>query len=342
MSKQKPYADSMAFLALQGQPPTFDPSKRPQLALAHVTTVPPFIQEFEAALAAHRNFREVALANPGVREIRTQDDVLKQDGTMGLVFGMQYMPPKMTHSRLQQLHNAGIRIMQLAYDGPTEYGGGFTSTIGLTDRGKELIMWMAECRMLLDLSHANQRTTSMALSFIQKEGLPLKPMISHTGCASAYQHQRNVVDGAMEDIAQMGGYIGILLISFYLGREWVGKKKGDPLKNFLRHVTHAVTTVGSEAIGIGSDCPHIDQTLIQAEQQYNKMTRTLKTGGTFGEYFPDRPEEVTEHGSVMFDVLYEKLTAAKPFGAEGFSERVVDNLCGGNLKSFFARSLPRA
>ena len=340
MPEQKSYADSMAFLALQGQPPVFDPSKRPRLSLAHVTSVPPFVQEFEAALAVHRDFREVALTNHGVHEIRSAADVRRQ-GSMGLLFGMQHTPPGMTRARLQQFYHAGVRVMRLAYRDPTEYGGGFASVIGLTDHGKEMLEWMAECRILLDLSHANQRTVRMALDFIQKEGLPLKPMISHTGCASVFQHSRNVVDGTMEDVVATGGYIGILLISFYLGREWAGKKRGDPLRNFLKHVVHAVTAVGSEAIGIGSDCPHIDQTPTKAEQQFIRMTRMLKTSGTFGEYFPDRPVEIIRQGNTMFDILHARLTAATPFGAEGFSERVVDNLCGGNFRSYLERSLPR-
>jgi microsomal dipeptidase-like Zn-dependent dipeptidase len=334
--KQKYYADSMAFLALQGQPPVFDSSKRPQLQLAHLTSVLPFVKDFDAALDAHRTFREQALSNNDVHEIRTCNDVART-GSLGLVFGMQHTPPHMTRERLLQLHHAGVRVMQLAYNGPSDYGGGFTSIIGLTESGKELLEWMAEVGMILDLSHANQKTAYMALNFIQKEKLPLKPMTSHTGAASIFPHQRNMDSDAMEGVAATSGYIGILLINFYLGKQYT-----DGLKNFLRHVTRTITTVGSEAVGIGSDCPHIGQTMVQAKQQYINMTRTLETGGTFGEYFPDRPIPIIKNGRTVFDILYEKLTSVTPFGAEGFSERVVDNLCGGNFKSYLERSLPRA
>jgi microsomal dipeptidase-like Zn-dependent dipeptidase len=317
---KKYYADSLAFFALQGQPPIFELTKHPQLSLAHLTSAPPFLKDFDAALAAHKTFREQALSNPDVHEVRTAKD-LELPGT-GIVFGLQHAPEGMTFERVRMLAREGVRFMTLAFDGASAYGGGFLSEGGLTARGRELIEWMSQCGIILDLSHANDRTARDALDFIWLKRFPVRVAATHTGCRSIFPHPRNLSDAVLWGLTYRDGYVGITAVTFFLGGQ-----DSSYLENVARHVAYAIRVCGGYKVGIGSDSPHIDMTMAEAEKHFGVMTKMLKTKGKFGEYFPDRPPELIEHGSRMFEVFGEVLTQSP-------------EVLGGNFRDFLKRSLP--
>ncbi len=313
----------MAFFGLQGRPPVFDPSQQPLLSLAHLTSVPPFVKDFDAVLETHRLFRKQALSNPNVHEIRSRSDLLEKTENIGLLFGMQHAPEGLTLKRVRQLYDGGIRSMAIAYDSPNEYGHGFRSTGQLTKRGSDLVGWLGECGIILDLSHAGYRTAMDAITLIVGESLQTKVMASHSGCYEVYPHPRNLTDDIIRRIHFLSGYVGIPAITFLIA------KKGDAyLEAFARHIAHATRVCGdSEIIGIGSDCNHLDMSMEDAHLHFKNMLRMLKTNGTFGEYFPDRPVEVIMHGSCMFDYFDTVLK----WPANG--------VLGKNFENFLARAL---
>jgi microsomal dipeptidase-like Zn-dependent dipeptidase len=325
MSVQKYYADSMAFLGLQGQPPV----NCSQLSLAHITSVPPFIKDADAALAVHQTFKRQALSEPNknVHEVLTRPH-LDRPASMAMLFGMQHAPAKMTLALMWRFRNAGIRSMAIAYDSHTEYGCGFKgSTDRLTGNGMKLIEWMAETGIILDISHAGHMTARMALDFIRQENLPMKPMASHSGCYAVFPHPRNLPDDILERIVDLEGYVGIPALTFIIA------KRNEPyLDAVVRHLKYSIGK-GCRT-SIGSDCNHIDMTMEAAAIHFATMTKMLETEGTFGEYFPDRPPELIENGSRMFEMLEKKLLEAK------MPVSTVENILGQNFRSFLARALP--
>lgn len=330
------YADSQAFLATQGQPPIFDHGKRPRLSLALVTSAPPFVKDFHAALAAHEVFRDQALSNANTHEVRGNRG-LNQSG-MGILFGLQCPPERMTYERVRKLaYEAGIRAMTLAFDEATEYGGGFLSKGGLTKRGRQLIGWMSECGIILDLSHSNHQTASEALEFILQEQLPMKPMASHTGCYEIYEHPRNLPGYVLRKIAEMDGYVGINLVTFLLCSEHKSESAHSYLHAFVCHFHHAIRVMGPARVGVGSDSPYVDQTMEDAKRNFTRMQKMLQTKGRFGEYFPDRPLEIIADGSKMLAVLGKETRKSEP---PLFSKHDEDRLCGKNFREFLGRALP--
>lgn len=328
--KESFYADSMAFFALPGQPPKFALGSRPRLALAHLTSAPPSIKDFSSTIEAHKAFVQVVLANPGVEMIRTAESLgAISSVNTGLLFGLQCTPAAITYGDLHALFTAGVRTMSLTYEGATEYGGGFKAGGRLTGRGEKVIRWMADTGFILDLSHAGHSTARNALNYIRQERLPIPVMASYSGCYSVYPHLRNFSDDILESIASADGYLGIPLITFFLGR-----RDGDYLDRFSRHITHALSVMGKGKVGIGSDCPHINMTMEQAEKQFSDMTKMPKTGGSFREYFPDRPPELIKHGSNLFKILEHTLSTK--------NLHLFDpGILGQNFRDFLKRSLPQ-
>jgi microsomal dipeptidase-like Zn-dependent dipeptidase len=334
MDIQTGYADSQAFFALPGQLPRFKEDARPQLSLALVTSAPPMMQDFDTVHELHTIFRRVTLSNPDTHEVLTRSDVEKPG--IGVMFGLQHPPAKMTLSHLWRLRNGGVRSMAIAYDERTEYGDGFKGDGRLTGSGMKLLEWMSQTGIILDLSHAGHTTARNALDFIEQEKLPLPVMASHSGCHSVFPHPRNLPD----DILARLGYIGIPAINFFL------KERGDRsrylevseyLNALVNHVMHAMSVSATFAsVGIGSDCPHIDMSMREAEIQFGNMQQMLKSNGSFGEYFPDRDPGLIEHGGRLFEILESEL-----FDHSGL-HGITAGILGDNFKSFLKRSLPRA
>lgn len=319
------YADSQAFFALPAKPPVFGAS-RPLVGLALVTSAPPMLKALGPTLDAHHGFRKTVLANVNTHEVLTAKDLDLNPSGINVVFGLQHAPAALTLEGVHQLASAGIRSMALAYDDRSDYGDGYRGNGFITALGAKLLEWMATASIVLDLSHASVETSRDALDFIDRERLPLPVMASHSGCQKVFMHRRNMPDDVIERL----GYIGIPAISFFLT-----KHPAAVMRAFVDHVSHAFTVCKRRTVvGIGSDCPHVDMTMEEARTMFDYMLKMLKTDGTLGEYFPDRPQQIIEHGSRMFEILKQEVAGI-------YSTQVTDGIVGHNLRSFLKRSLPQ-
>lgn len=315
-------ADSQGFLAVPGKPPVYG-AKRPQVNLTLVTSAPPMLKDFGQTVAAHAAFREALDNNTDLFELRWQDDLyLINPEETHVVYGLQHAPYDMSCAHVRCLYDVGIRSMALAYDDPTPYGDGFKGDGGLTEKGKELIRWMSDFGIILDLSHTGHATARDALDFVEREGLSTAVMASHSGCYEVFPHRRNLPD----DIIARLGYIGIPAISFFLTAEG-----NDSLEAFTNHVQHALRI--AKRVGIGSDCPHVDMTMTEAKEEFGRMQAMLKTNGSFGEYFPDRPQQIIEHGSRMFEIFDGTLR-------DEMDGEDVENILVHNFVDFLSKALP--
>lgn len=334
MSGRKFYADSRANISLPGQPPVFGRSSRPLVSLALLTSVRPGVRKnvrrFEETLERHLIFKEQALSNPNVHEVRMKGDLFSHTSeSMGILFGLQHAPEGLTRERVYELSRAGIISGVLAHDESNEYGGGFRSESSLTNRGAALVRWYGECGIILDLSHAGQSTAMGAIAVIKKEGLPTKVMASHSGCHATYHHPRNLIGVMIREINNMEGYIGIPAITYL-----IAEKDGLYLDRFVQHVIDTIKVCGGSGIvGIGSSCNHFDMSQEDARSHFWNIVKPKGTEDC-GEYFPHRPPELIEQGSRMFEIFEQRLL-------KRYDQAVVDDLCGLNFRKFLFRALPR-
>jgi microsomal dipeptidase-like Zn-dependent dipeptidase len=129
----------------------------------------------------------------------------------------------------------------------------------------------------------------------------------------------------------MHGYVGVSLVSFFLSKYG----DDDHMSKFLEHVHHLLIMMKGRGVGVGSDCPHISMTMSEAHANFTRMIQMLKTHGTFGEYFPDRPVEIIKSGTRMIEIIDKTLSPWLYF-----SSADVEGVCGKNFRDFLKRSLP--
>jgi membrane dipeptidase len=168
-------------------------------------------------------------------------------GKVGIVYNFQDTTAlEADAGNVDTFATLGVRCIQLTYNKRNLAGDGCLerSNAGLSDFGREVVARINRGRVLLDLSHAGQRT--------QAEGIAAStapPSITHSACRAVTDHPRNTYDAEMRALADKGGVFGVYLMPFI-------RFPGQPQReDLLRHLDHAVNVCGEDHVGIGTDNP---------------------------------------------------------------------------------------
>ncbi len=119
-------------------------------------------------------------------------------------------------------------------------GFGRKDHLGLTPFGKDLVAFLGERRVLLDLTHVNRA------GFFDAVGMKKGPLfVSHTGVSGAHAHWRNLDDEQLRALADAGGVAGIIFARNFLG--------GAGVDAVVKHILHTIKIAGEAAPALGSD-----------------------------------------------------------------------------------------
>lgn len=111
---------------------------------------------------------------------------------------------------------------------------------GLTALGRELVDRLERASIIVDLAHASARTIDDVLA------MATRPVVaSHTGVRGTADNARNLSDEQLRGIAATGGMAGIGF--------WPTATGGEDVASIGRAIAYAVSVVGVEHVGLGSD-----------------------------------------------------------------------------------------
>ncbi|MEE2751589.1 MAG: membrane dipeptidase [Myxococcota bacterium] len=110
----------------------------------------------------------------------------------------------------------------------------------LTPLGRDLVETLHTNQILVDVAHLNR-----AGLFEICESSPLPIICSHTACNAVHGSPRGLDPDALKAIANTGGVIGVIFVSFFIGR--------GGIQQVVRHLEHIRNTAGIEACAIGTD-----------------------------------------------------------------------------------------
>lgn len=195
--------------------------------------------------------------------------------------------------KLEWFFEQGVRVMTLVWNNHLSWirscqdGAEANVPAGLSEFGVQVVKRMNELGMVIDLSHAGER------SFYDTLEASSQPVIaSHSACRALRDHPRNLTDNQLRDLAQAGGVVGIVFCTPFLSEEaqlaeralrqtdgYQGlvdenesalfvaqsdylQQHAPPLEAsvVLDHIVHAVEIAGIEHVGLGSDFDGIQRT----------------------------------------------------------------------------------
>jgi membrane dipeptidase len=146
---------------------------------------------FEKSVAGMAQYDQAIADNRhDLVKVLTAADILeaKRTGRIGIIFNTQDTAMVGTDlDRLALLKGLGVRVVQLTYNTRNFSGDGCLEpgNAGVSKLGHATIERIEHERLLLDLSHSGQRTTSEAIASARRP-----PTISHTGCRALNDNPR--------------------------------------------------------------------------------------------------------------------------------------------------------
>ncbi len=178
--------------------------------------------------------------------IDTVDDIAtaRATGRLGVFFDIEGANAIGDQISLLSLYrDLGVRWMLLAYNRNSRAGGGcMDDDGGLTPFGHAVLDEMDRLGIVVCCSHTGRRTV---LDVMDRAKAPV--IFSHSNPSAVHAHPRNIDDDLMRRCAATGGVVGINGIGTFLG------DNDNSVATFVRHVDHAVQTIGASHVALGLD-----------------------------------------------------------------------------------------
>jgi membrane dipeptidase len=177
-------------------------------------------------------------------------------GSIAAIFhieGVEAIDPEL--AMLDVLHAAGLRSLGIVWSRPNAFGNGvpfrFPSSPdtgpGLTDAGKALVKACNKLRIMIDLSHLNEK------GFRDVAGLSDAPLVAtHSNVHAICGHSRNLTDWQLGAIRESGGMVGLNFATGFLRED--GRMNADTsIDIMVRHIDSLLQALGEDGVGLGSD-----------------------------------------------------------------------------------------
>jgi membrane dipeptidase len=250
-------------------------------------------------------------------------------GKLGVVYDFQDSAPlEGDATRVATFAALGVKVMQLTYNKRNLCGDGCLErdNAGLSDFGREVIAGINEAKVVLDLSHAGQKTIAEGIA-----ASAAPPAITHSGCRSLVDLPRNTFDAEMRALANKGGVFGVYFMPFLTTK---GQAQREDL---LRHLEHAVNVCGADHVGIGTDNPFLGFEINDESRKHQR--EFYESRAKRGIAAPGEAADVFNMVEGYNDASrYERLTS--DLSRRGWSSARIEKVLGGNFMRLFGEVWP--
>ena len=149
-------------------------------------------------------------------------------------------------TNVERFRQRGVVYMTLCHNGNNDICGSSKYNeegCGVSAFGADVIQEMNRVGMMVDISHAGERT------FFEALDISSKPIVaSHSSARALCNHPRNLTDEQLRALAAKGGVAQVTLYNGFLKKE--GKAT---ILDAIEHLNHMVNVMGIEHVGIGTD-----------------------------------------------------------------------------------------
>jgi len=186
--------------------------------------------------------------------------------------------------KIDLLFGLGVRSMGIVYSESNTLGSGLNELgdQGLTDIGYDAVKRMNKTGIIIDVSHAGDRT---AMETVEASDKPL--CISHCGSRTLTNNARMLPDEVYQACAEKDGLVGLEVAGF------APRTKKHPeasIEVLLEHLEYLVELLGADYVGAGPDTLWGDH----AGLYRGAPIGTVKPRLGIGRYAKQRPPELPE------------------------------------------------
>lgn len=196
--------------------------------------------KIEQIVGANRQYLSIA---------RTPADLYedKRKGRKSIMLGIEN-GLALSHdvSNVAYFARRGVVYITLCHNGDNDIcdsAKGCNTHNGVSAFGEKVIQAMNKEGIMVDLSHANEKSFYDAL---QISSTPI--VCSHSSCRALCDHPRNMTDDQLRALAANGGVAQITLYHGFL------RKEGEAtIIDAIQHLEHAISIMGIDHVGLGTD-----------------------------------------------------------------------------------------
>ena len=189
-----------------------------------------------------RNSQYLALA-------RTPEElwINKREGKKSIMLGIENgIALDGQLQNVRYFRDRGVVYITLCHNGDNELcdsAKGQQTHGGVSDFGAQVIAEMNRLGLMVDLSHAHEK------SFYDALELSKTPIVcSHSSARALCDHPRNLTDDQMRALARKGGVAQTTLYHGFL------RKDGEAtILDAMAHLEHAIDVMGIDHVGLGTD-----------------------------------------------------------------------------------------
>ena len=224
----------------------------PVLPLPSPPTTP-----FAYANAIFDTIEQIVDSSPSIAIARTPDDlwVNKRNGQKSIMLGIENGRALEGNLRnVRHFAKRGVVYITLCHNGDNDLcdsAKGQQTHGGVSPFGAKVIRKMNELGLMVDLSHASEK------SFYDALDISRTPIVcSHSSCRALCDHPRNLTDDQLRALAQNGGVCQITLYPGFLraeGQECCGHATTPTILDAMAHLEHAIQVAGIDHVGLGTD-----------------------------------------------------------------------------------------
>lgn len=184
-----------------------------------------------------------------MRIIKSKEDFVKAENEKKLavvigVEGLNFI--KNDLEILYMLYMLGVRNISLTWNEENLIATGVKGNTkrGLTSFGVDVVSLMEKLGIVLDVSHANEKT------FWDICNVTNNPIIaSHSNCKSICDVKRNLTDEQLKAISEKNGVVGINICKGFVSQN----KNNQTIEGLANHLDHMVEVMGIDHVGFGFD-----------------------------------------------------------------------------------------
>ena len=150
-------------------------------------------------------------------------------------------------NELEKLYEMGVKSILPVWNEENKYGSGNRSDKGLTLEGKEFIKKAIDLGMIIDVSHANEKTFFDIMDLVEKEkSLGKNPIViaSHSNVRNLCDITRNLTDEELIRLKEVGGYIGLLVHAGFINKNHKKLSFEEKGECFVKHLKYVKEKIG--------------------------------------------------------------------------------------------------
>lgn len=224
-------------------------------------------------------------------------------------------------SNLRNLYRLGLRGVQLTGNGRNRLADGVGQSRtggGLTRFGVKVVKEMERLGMVLDVAQLSEASFEDVLNI--SNGLIID---SHSCASGICNHERNISDHRIIEIANRGGFVGLSFYSALVNDD----KSAPTLNDLVRHIEYIVDLVGIDHVALGPDYSSFDTLTPTQRERHPGEIEGIKYQKRESDYIkgPDKIEKLS--------LLTSKLVE------EGYSEEEIEKILGGNSVRVYRKVL---